>query len=88
MLLSYIRLALRHLAQHRLYAVINITGLALGLTIYLFGSLLVAYEYDHDHMFSQRQHIFTVGSILPLQPAGTLRNFPMSGWHTGRYSML
>jgi len=64
MLSSYIKLALRHLAKHRLYAFINIAGLALGLCIFLFSTLLVSYEYNHDSMFSKRDRIYLVGSVI------------------------
>jgi len=61
---NYIKLALRNMAKNRLYAFINIVGLAIGLTIFLFGSILASYERNHDSMFTQRERIFTVGSVL------------------------
>lgn len=61
---SYIKLAFRNMAKHRLYAAINIIGLAMGLAVFLFGNLLATYERDHDYMFSQRDRIFTAGSIF------------------------
>ena len=64
MFYNYVKLALRNLVKHRLYAFINIAGLALGLTIFLFGSMIVAYERNHDHMFAERERIFFVGSIF------------------------
>lgn len=64
MIVSYFRLALRHLLKNRLYTTINIVGLAIGLTIYLFGMLLVEYEHNHDHMFTNRGSIYTVGSVF------------------------
>ncbi len=76
MLSSYIKLALRNLAKHRLYAFINIMGLALGLTIFLFSSILVSYENNHDSMFSQRERIFTVGSIFAPTSGEAVRELP------------
>ncbi|TQV72589.1 FtsX-like permease family protein [Exilibacterium tricleocarpae] len=64
MISIYIKLALRYLAKYRLYALINILGLALGLTIFLFGSMVIDYEKDHDNMFSERDRTFIVGSIF------------------------
>ena len=61
---NYIKLALRNMAKHRLYAVINIAGLAIGLAVFLFGNLLAAYERNHDSMYSNRDRIFTAGSVL------------------------
>ena len=76
MISNYLKLALRNLAKYRLYAFINITGLALGLTIYIFGSILVTYENNHDHMFSQREHIFTVGSVFSPNAGTGILEYP------------
>lgn len=61
---NYIKLALRNMTKNRLYAFINITGLAIGLAVFLFGSILASYERDHDSMFSKRERIFTAGACL------------------------
>jgi putative ABC transport system permease protein len=61
---NYIKLALRNMAKNRLYASINIAGLAIGLAVFLFGSILASYERDHDSMFSKRERIFTAGSVF------------------------
>ena len=64
MISNYIKMALRNIAKNRLYAVINIGGLALGLTIFLMGSILADYERNHDSMFNKRDRIFTAGSVF------------------------
>jgi putative ABC transport system permease protein len=61
---NYIKLALRNMAKNRLYAAINIVGLAIGLAVFLFGSILASYERDHDSMFAKRDRIFTAGSVF------------------------
>ena len=61
---NYIKLALRNMAKNRLYATINVVGLAIGLSVFLFGSIIAAYERDHDSMFSKRDRIFTAGSVF------------------------
>ncbi len=61
---NYIKLALRNMAKNRLYAFINVAGLAIGLAVFLFGMVLASYERDHDSMFSQRDRIFTAGSVF------------------------
>jgi putative ABC transport system permease protein len=61
---NYFKLALRNMGKNRLYAAINIVGLAIGLAVFLFGSILASYERDHDSMFSQRDRIFTAGSVF------------------------
>lgn len=61
---NYIKLALRALLKNKLYAAINIIGLALGLMVYLFGGVLAEYEENHDSMFSNHERIYTIGSVL------------------------
>ena len=61
---NYIKIALRALAKNRLYAAINIIGLAIGLAVYLFGGIIAEYERNHDTMYKNHQRIYTVGSIL------------------------
>jgi len=60
---NYLISALRNLRKHKLFAVINIAGLALGLTIYVFGGLLIGYERTHDQFFEKADRTYTVGSI-------------------------
>ena len=68
---NYIKIALRALSKNKFYAAINIIGLALGLTVYLFSSILADYEYNHDTMFQNHQRTYTIGSIMsPLANIG------------------
>ena len=61
-----IKIALRNLKKNKLYATINIVGLALGLALYVFASLLADYERTHDLFFRNADRIYTVGtSVLP-----------------------
>ena len=46
-----VKIALRNLGKNKAFAAINISGLAIGLTIYVFGGLLVNYERTHDTFF-------------------------------------
>jgi putative ABC transport system permease protein len=57
-----VKIALRNLRKHKLFATINIVGLAIGLTIFVFGGLLVRYEQTHDAFFAKSDRIYTVGS--------------------------
>ncbi len=61
---SYIKLALRNLMKHRLYACINILGLGIGLTVFLFGNLIAQYEETHDGMFEHRDRIYTISAVF------------------------
>ncbi len=57
-----VKIALRNLRKNKGFAIINITGLAIGLTVYVFGGLLVEYEQTHDVFFDKHERIYTVGA--------------------------
>ena len=57
-----VKIALRNLHKHKGFAAINITGLAIGLTIYVFGGLIVDYERTHDLFFENADRIYTIGA--------------------------
>ena len=85
MIAGYVKLALANLAKHRLYAFINIAGLALGLCVFLFNVILVAYESDHDAMFSKRDRIFTAGSVFSPTSEEPVSEFPVIRTAYGPY---
>jgi len=59
---NYLKIALMNLRKNKLFAMINIAGLALGLTIYVFGGLLIEYERTHDQFFDKADRTYTIGS--------------------------
>ena len=83
MLWNNIIIALRNLHKHKVFAAINVLGLALGMTIYVFGGLLTDYERSHDRFFANSQRIFTIGSTttpeaeLPFAEFGAV--YPAAG---------
>ena len=58
-----IKIALRNIRKNKLFAFINIAGLALGLCIYVFGGMLIEYERTHDAFFENSSRVYTVGSL-------------------------
>jgi putative ABC transport system permease protein len=58
-----IKIALRNVGKNKLFAAINIAGLAIGLTIYVFGGLITNYERTHDAFFENASRVFTIGSV-------------------------
>ncbi len=65
MYMNYLLIAWRHMLKNKLYATLNVLGLVLGLTVYLFGSMLATYEREYDLFFEHADRIYTVGSVLP-----------------------
>ena len=64
MLWNNIKISLRNLRKNKGFAAINIAGLAIGMTIYVFGGLLVEYEDTHDAFFENSDRTYTVGSYF------------------------
>ncbi len=64
---SYLKIALRTLIKNKIFAVINIFGLAIGLAVYLFGAILAEYEREHDTMFKNHARTYTIASNLSPQ---------------------
>lgn len=57
---NYVKIALRSILKNKLYAAINILGLAMGLAIYLFGGFLSDYEYSHDAFFENAERVYNI----------------------------
>lgn len=57
---NYVKIAIRSILKNKLYAIINILGLSIGLAIYLFGGLLSEYEYNHDAFFENSSRVYTI----------------------------
>ena len=64
MIANYFLIAWRQLTKYKLYALVNIVGLALGLAVYLLGNMIVAYERSHDRFWSNHDRIYTAGTIF------------------------
>ncbi|MCB2091262.1 MAG: ABC transporter permease [Alphaproteobacteria bacterium] len=63
---NYVKIAIRSILKNKLYAIINVLGLSVGLAIYLFGGLLSDYEYSHDSFFKNFDRIYTLrGNVSP-----------------------
>ena len=57
-----IKIALRNLRKNTVFAAINIVGLAIGLSVYVFGGILVDYEQNHDTFFENADRVYTISS--------------------------
>ncbi|MEM7704705.1 MAG: FtsX-like permease family protein [Pseudomonadota bacterium] len=61
MVLNNFKIAFRNLRKHKLFAAINIIGLALGMAVYLLAGLIARYESNHDAFFVNAERIYTLG---------------------------
>ena len=60
MIRNYLKIALRNLANHKVYSVINIGGLALGIAVSLLILLFVVHERTYDRFHAHANQIFRV----------------------------
>ena len=70
-----IKIALRNLRTNKVYAAINVLGLALGLTVFVFGGLIYDYEKTHDLFFDKAENIYTIGSTAGPNTGLPFKNF-------------
>ncbi|MBS3808273.1 MAG: ABC transporter permease [Bacteroidales bacterium] len=61
MLQNYIKTALRHLRRNRVYSILNLMGLAIGLTISIIIMLFVLDEMSYDRFHSHSKNIYRLG---------------------------
>lgn len=61
---NYLKLALRNLYKNKLYAGINVFGLAIGLTIYIFAVIAARYEQTFDTFFPNADRIYSVSAVF------------------------
>lgn len=61
MWLSYIKIAYRALVKQRLYAFINIAGLAIGVTTCVLILMYVRYENSYDEFHPKSENIYRLG---------------------------
>ena len=68
MLKSYFLVALKQLAKQKLYTLINVIGLAVGLACFILISLFVRYETSHDRQFANGDRIYRISrDFLPTE---------------------
>src|SRR4051812_47120742 len=80
---NYLAAALRNIVRNKLYAAINIVGLAIGFAAAIFAALFVRYELTYDQWIPNHENIYQVTmsyalnrSTFPAQEAdATYRDF-------------
>jgi putative ABC transport system permease protein len=63
MLLSYFRIALRNLFKHKVYSVVNVAGLAVGIACCMFIFLFIRNETSYDAFFENGDRIYRVRRV-------------------------
>jgi putative ABC transport system permease protein len=80
MLRNYLAAALRNLQRNRLYAAINIVGLAIGFAAALMIGLFVRHELTFDTFIPGHESIYRVSMAVTLPGAGSNATEDVRGW--------
>jgi putative ABC transport system permease protein len=67
MIKNYIKIALRNLIRQKLFSLINISGLAIGLAVCMLIMLYVAHEHSYDRFHKNADRIFLLTEHLNMQ---------------------
>jgi putative ABC transport system permease protein len=67
MIRNYIKIACRNLIRQKLFSVINISGLAIGLAVCMLIMLYVAHEHSYDRFHKNADRIFLLTEHLNMQ---------------------
>src|SRR5882672_3554815 len=82
MLLNYFKIAFRVIARQKLFSIINITGLAIGLASFILIASYVKNELSYDGSFTNADRIYRVAANLHLESGPSVRAVtspPMAG---------
>ena len=63
MICNYLKIAFRNLVRNKVYSIINIAGLALGIAVVLLIALFVYDEYSHDRFHKNFNSIYRVTEV-------------------------
>ncbi len=81
MLKSYFRIAIRNLAKHRLYSMVNIAGLTIGITACLLIGFYVWNEMNYDHFHKNADRIVRV--TMEYNASGKVNKTAVTGTKVG-----
>jgi len=71
MFINYIRIAMRNFKRQKIYSVINLSGLSLGLACFILISLWVQHEMSYDRFHSKKDRIFRILNAIDDGGVGT-----------------
>lgn len=81
MIKNYLKIAWRNLVRQRLYSLINITGLAVGLAVCMLIMLYVAHEHSYDRFHKNGDKTYTLHATIRM--GGSVVNMEYMSFGTG-----
>lgn len=91
MIFNYFKIAFRNLVKHKFYAIINISGLAIGIASFILIWLYILDELSYDKYHSQADNIFRVVNVYDFEGVGensASSPFPLAWTLKNEYSGL
>jgi putative ABC transport system permease protein len=82
MLLNYLKVALRAITRFKIYTLINLVGLALGLSTGILIMLYVLDELSYDAFHENKHRVFRVETVFQKEGSGNSA-FDANGWPVG-----
>lgn len=82
MLFNYLKISLRIITRQKLFSLINIIGLSIGLASFLLISLYLHHELEYDRSFTNADRIYRLAANLHLESGPSVRAVtspPMAG---------
>ena len=70
MILNYFKVALRNILRHKVYSIINIAGLAIGLAIFSLTAALFKFQMSFNQFHRDADRIFSIVQVVPSGTAG------------------
>ncbi len=67
MIKNYIKIAWRNLLRHKLFSLINISGLAIGLAVCMLIMLYVAHEHSYDRFSKNADRVFIPNAMIKMR---------------------
>lgn len=87
MIKNYFKIAWRNLRRNRLYAVLNISGLSLGLACALIVFWFIRFQTTHDHFHKNINRIYQITTEFHFDGVGYSRGVPTPMWKAMRTEM-
>ena len=91
MIFNYFKIAFRNLVKHKFYAIINISGLAIGIASFILIWLYILDELSYDKYHGQAENIFRVVNVYDFEGVGensASSPFPLAWTMKNEYSGL
>jgi putative ABC transport system permease protein len=73
MIKNYIKIALRNFLRYKLYSIINLSGLAVGLACFILIMLYINYEFGYEAHHENLQEIYRV-NVIQTHPGGEFKS--------------